>query len=85
MYVREVSSDEAWKLAEKHGATFLAVSALNGSNISEIFSTLTADIYHHKMKISKEHQLKDSKRKIKFEKSINKNEEGRTDKKNICC
>ena len=50
----EVKSEDAKKLAEKYGAMYFSASALNDTNINEVFSTLAVDIFHAKRKKQKE-------------------------------
>ena len=43
---RVVSNEEASELAQKYNCNFLEVSALLGTNVNEIFNSLTNTIYH---------------------------------------
>ena len=43
---RVISSEEAIELARKYNCNFLEVSALLGTNVNEIFNSLTNTIYH---------------------------------------
>ena len=47
---REVSNEEAIALAQKYNCNFLEVSALLGTNVNEIFNSLTLSIYQEKAK-----------------------------------
>jgi GTPase SAR1 family protein len=49
----EVQIEEALELAKKYDSKYLPVSAYSGRNVNEIFSTLTMEIYHKKIKKSK--------------------------------
>ena len=54
----EVSLQEAKELAKKFGVKFISASALDDVNISDVFSTVTFEIYHNKLKIEKEKKRK---------------------------
>ena len=47
---REITNEEATKLAREYNCNFLEVSALLGTNVNEIFSSLTASIYQENKK-----------------------------------
>ena len=47
---RIISNEEASKLAKQYNCQFLEVSALQGTNVSDIFNILTASIYKSKLK-----------------------------------
>lgn len=47
---REVSNEEAIALAQKYNCNFLEVSALLGTNVNEIFNSITLSIYQEKAK-----------------------------------
>ena len=51
---RAVSNQEAISLAKQYNCNFLEVSALEGTNVNEVFNLLTSDIYKSKKKISHE-------------------------------
>lgn len=74
----QVNIEEAKALANKYNATFLCSSALEDKNVSEIFSTLAIEIYHHKMKKEKENNLKRTRKSIKLS-------DEEIIKKNQCC
>lgn len=74
----EVSLQEAKQLAKKFGVKFISASALDDVNISEIFSTVTFEIYHNKLKIEKD-------KKRKKRKSIKLSNDREKIKDNGCC
>jgi len=47
---REISNEEATKLAREYNCNFLEVSALLGTNVNEIFNSLTLSIYQQNKK-----------------------------------
>ena len=47
---RVVSNEEASELAQKYNCNFLEVSALEGTNVSEIFHSIALTIYNEKQK-----------------------------------
>lgn len=49
-YPLQVTNDEAIAMADKYGVPFLSVSALNGVNIQDIFTTLSLKIMEYKEK-----------------------------------
>ena len=51
---REVSNEEAIELAQKYNCNFLEVSALLGTNVNEIFNSITLSIYQEKPKKTRE-------------------------------
>ena len=63
-----VSNNEGRELAQKYNGIYLEVSALNGTNIDEIFSMLALEIYHNKMKRNK--KLKEKKKSAVDEKDF---------------
>ncbi len=76
----QVSNEEAKNLAAKYDSVYLAASALEDRNISEIFSTLAIEVYHHKMKKQKESSTKNRNKSIRIASANQTNE-----KKGGCC
>ena len=82
---REVTKDEATKLAQEYNCNYLEVSANLGTNINEIFYSLTSSIYqalknskNEKIEYNEENNKnyrsnKSKKLKIEEEQNINKN------------
>ena len=71
--------DHLRELAQKYNGIYLEVSALDGTNIDEIFSMLALEIYHNKMKRNK-------KLKEKNQILVNNDKENLKDeKKKKCC
>ncbi len=76
----QVSNEEAKSLASKYDSVFLPVSAMEDKNISDIFSTLAIEIYHHKMKKQKDNIQKQRKKSLRLGAANESNE-----KKGGCC
>lgn len=74
----EVDQSEAKELAKRYGVKYISASALNDINISDIFSTVTFEIYHNLLKKEKEKII----RKRKSIKLVNKELEN---KDKGCC
>lgn len=72
----QVSNEEAKALASKYDSVYISASAMEDKNISDIFSTLAIEIYHHKMKKQKDKQRK---------KSLRIAVQNDTEKKGGCC
>ncbi len=76
----QVTNEEAKSLASKYDSVYLSASAMEDKNISDIFSTLAIEIYHHKMKRQKENIQKQRKKSIRLGAANDSNE-----KKGGCC
>jgi len=78
---REISRDEAMKLAKEYNCEFFEVSALEGINVDQIFESLTMTIYNYrkKNKIEKRMELMD----IKANNNTNNNNSNKKTKLNI--
>ena len=66
----EVNQLEAKELAKKFGVKFISASALDDINISDIFSTVTFEIYHGQLKKEKIIKKRKSIRLINQEQKI---------------
>jgi len=71
----EISEEEAKHVAYMNDAKYLSCSAIDDKNITEIFSTLAVEIYHHK---KKKNQVTNRRKSLKL-----KNNDGSG--KNGCC
>lgn len=65
---REVPFDAINKLSKKYGVNFLEVSAVQGINVNEVFSSLTSSIYEQKKQMDEEREKNE-----KLEDSLNTN------------
>ena len=72
---RQVTKEEAISLAQQYKCNFLEVSALLGTNVDEVFNSLTLDIYNGKgknsLEISNEHNEVENGRKKSKGKKLN--------------
>ena len=72
---RVITNEEASSLAHKYRCNFLEVSALLGTNVDEVFNSLTLDIYNGKgknsLEISNEHNEVENGRKKSKGKKLN--------------
>ena len=89
---RQVTKEEAISLAQQYNCNFLEVSALLGTNVNEVFNSLTLDIYNGKgkksLEISNEHEVENGRKKSKNKKlSIVANNDNlpSSSRKGSCC
>ena len=61
-----VTNEEAKILASKYNSVYICASAMEDRNISDVFSTLAIEIYHHKMKKQKESTQKQRKKSLRI-------------------
>lgn len=54
----EVEDSEAKELAFKFGVKYISASALQDKNINDIFSNVTFEIYHDRIKKEKEKKIR---------------------------
>jgi Ras-related protein Rab-11A len=92
---RAVSNQEAISLAKQYNCNFLEVSALEGTNVNEVFNLLTSDIYNSKKKISHEmsngsneldySNKKNRGKKLNIEENDDNNNLPSENRKGACC